>query len=147
MVRCRQLLPCPEDCPSIIYALMIECWHEQPARRPTFREIHGRLRTWQAMPDITAGHLASHHSQYSAGGSQHSSTGPSNNTGSTSLSRAAAGGQPPPPPAPALPPQPPQYRQGPPVFSTGRPSTPGSAVTVRRNENYTGIPDSKISNV
>ena len=137
MVRHRQLLPCPEDCPSIIYALMIECWHETASRRPTFREIHGRLRTWQGLPDVTATHL----SQYSAGGSQHSqhsSTGPSNNTASTSLSR---------PPALAAPaPGPPQPRQPPALFAT-RPSTPGSAVTVKRNDNWPTIPDSKISNV
>ncbi|XP_037092068.1 inactive tyrosine-protein kinase transmembrane receptor ROR1-like isoform X2 [Pollicipes pollicipes] len=139
MVRCRQLLPCPEDCPSIMYALMIECWHEMASRRPTFREIHARLRTWQGMPDVTATHLPSHHSQYSAGGSQHSSTGPSNNTGSTSLSRAGQGA-PPPPPAPA------GHRQGPPVFA-GRPGTPGSAATVKRADNWPVIPDSKISNV
>ena len=28
MVRSRQLLPCPEDCPSRMYAFMVECWHE-----------------------------------------------------------------------------------------------------------------------
>ena len=30
MVRSRQLLPCPEDCPSRMYAFMVECWHELP---------------------------------------------------------------------------------------------------------------------
>ena len=48
MIRSRQLLPCPEDCPSRLYALMIECWHEVPARRPSFPEIHSRLRQWWA---------------------------------------------------------------------------------------------------
>ena len=128
MVRCRQLLPCPEDCPPIMYALMIECWHETASRRPTFREIHDRLRTWRGMPDVTASHVTWQPSQFCGGGgsqhSQHSSTGPSNNTASTSLSR----------PAPA------------PLFAT-RPSTPGSAVTVKRNDNWPPIPDSKISNV
>ena len=28
MIRSRQLLPCPEDCPSRMYAFMVECWHE-----------------------------------------------------------------------------------------------------------------------
>ncbi|XP_043201664.1 tyrosine-protein kinase transmembrane receptor ROR2-like isoform X2 [Amphibalanus amphitrite] len=131
MVRCHRLLPCPEDCPSIIYALMVECWNETAHRRPTFSELHVRLRTWRAMPEVTAPHRSS------AGGSQHSqhsSTGPSNNTASTSLSRqqqqvAPAHRQ---PPAPAL-------------FT--RPSTPGSAVTVKHNDNWPIIPDSKISNV
>lgn len=48
MIRSRQLLPCPEDCPSRLYALMIECWHEVPGRRPSFPEIHSRLRQWWA---------------------------------------------------------------------------------------------------
>ncbi|XP_046986353.1 tyrosine-protein kinase transmembrane receptor Ror-like [Schistocerca americana] len=43
MIRSRQLLPCPEDCPSSIYSLMIECWHEIPNRRPSFPEINARL--------------------------------------------------------------------------------------------------------
>ncbi|GLH15030.1 Tyrosine-protein kinase transmembrane receptor Ror [Gryllus bimaculatus] len=46
MIRSRQLLPCPEDCPSGLYSLMIECWHEIPNRRPQFPEINSRLRSW-----------------------------------------------------------------------------------------------------
>ncbi len=86
MIRSRQLLPCPEDCPSRMYAFMVECWHELPSRRPQFAEIHGRLRHWEGMStgyqstSQSVGN-ASHHS-----GSQHSSTGPSNNTGSTNVS-------------------------------------------------------------
>ena len=36
MIRSRQLLPCPEDCPSRTYAFMVECWHEVPNRFETF---------------------------------------------------------------------------------------------------------------
>lgn len=46
MIRSRQLLPCPEDCPTMIYSLMIECWHEVANRRPNFTEIHNRLSNW-----------------------------------------------------------------------------------------------------
>ncbi|XP_049290763.1 tyrosine-protein kinase transmembrane receptor Ror isoform X2 [Anopheles funestus] len=46
MVRARQLLPCPESCPSAVYSLMVECWHEQAVRRPTFPEIGHRLKIW-----------------------------------------------------------------------------------------------------
>nr|XP_030688401.1 tyrosine-protein kinase transmembrane receptor ROR2 isoform X2 [Globicephala melas] len=46
MVRSRQVLPCPDDCPAWVYALMIECWHEFPSRRPRFKDIHSRLRAW-----------------------------------------------------------------------------------------------------
>ncbi|KAG7166487.1 Inactive tyrosine-protein kinase transmembrane receptor ROR1-like [Homarus americanus] len=85
MIRSRHLLPCPEDCPPRIYALMVECWHETPNRRPTFREIHGRLRSWQGLDNGgLVGALSGSVSGHS--GSQHSSTGPSNNTGSTNLS-------------------------------------------------------------
>ena len=92
MIRSRQLLPCPEDCPSRMYAFMVECWHEVPGRRPTFAEIHNRLRHWEGFAPgaYPAGSTTSHSmcnaSQHS--GSHHSSTGPSNNTGSTNLSNA-----------------------------------------------------------
>ena len=44
MIRSRQLLPCPEDCPSRMYAFMVECWHELPNKRPSFTEIHARYQ-------------------------------------------------------------------------------------------------------
>jgi receptor tyrosine kinase-like orphan receptor 1 len=46
MVRARQLLSCPEACPSAVYSLMVECWHEQSVRRPNFAEIVHRLKVW-----------------------------------------------------------------------------------------------------
>lgn len=46
MVRSRQLLPCPDTCPSAVYSLMVECWHEQAVRRPSFAEIGHRLKIW-----------------------------------------------------------------------------------------------------
>ncbi|XP_022250578.1 inactive tyrosine-protein kinase transmembrane receptor ROR1-like [Limulus polyphemus] len=49
MIRSRQLLSCPENCPSHIYAMMVECWHENPFCRPSFKELHARLCSWQAM--------------------------------------------------------------------------------------------------
>ena len=100
MVRSRQLLPCPEDCPSRMYAFMVECWHEIPGRRPSFAEIHNRLRHWEGFSSApmagptqgslgyqasTTSHSMCNQSQHS--GSHHSSTGPSNNTGSTGLSQ------------------------------------------------------------
>ncbi|XP_069481737.1 tyrosine-protein kinase transmembrane receptor ROR2 [Ambystoma mexicanum] len=47
MIRTRQVLPCPDDCPMGISTLMLECWNEFPARRPRFKDIHTRLRTWE----------------------------------------------------------------------------------------------------
>jgi len=117
MIRSRQLLPCPEDCPSRMYAFMVECWHEVPARRPAFPEIHQRLRQWEGLggslgglgsgqPSYTSHQPSVQSSQGGHTSSAHSSTGPSNNTGSTGLSN-------------------PQWPQGfppgarPPHFSTG----------------------------
>ena len=37
LVRSRHLLPSPDDCQPRLYALMVECWHEQPHHRPTAR--------------------------------------------------------------------------------------------------------------
>ncbi|KAM3600103.1 uncharacterized protein V6R79_017656 [Siganus canaliculatus] len=47
MVRNQQLLSCPDDCPAWIYTLMLECWSEMPARRPRFKNISARLRSWE----------------------------------------------------------------------------------------------------
>lgn len=47
MIRKRQLLACPPNCPTQVYSLMVECWHEQSVRRPAFSEINYRLRAIQ----------------------------------------------------------------------------------------------------
>jgi len=92
MIRSRQLLPCPEECPSRMYAFMVECWHELPARRPTFTEITGRLRQWEGMScGYQSTHSNSQCGQSEHSNSAHSSTGPSNNTGSTNLSHPPPG--------------------------------------------------------
>lgn len=78
LVRARQLLPCPEDCPPHLYAMMVECWHEVPTRRPTFRELHARLCSWQAMHARSAS-LSTH------GSNQTGSTGVSHKGGSPLL--------------------------------------------------------------
>lgn len=49
MIRSRHLLRCPEDCPPHIYSLMVETWHEIPIKRPSFGELHTRLRNWKAV--------------------------------------------------------------------------------------------------
>lgn len=46
LIRSRQLLPCPDLCPPRMYSLMVECWAELPHRRPSFEELHSRLKTW-----------------------------------------------------------------------------------------------------
>ncbi|KAM9821219.1 tyrosine-protein kinase transmembrane receptor ROR2 [Neosynchiropus ocellatus] len=54
MVRNRQLLQCPDDCPSWIYTLMLECWSEFQARRPRFKDIHTRLRSWESLSNYNS---------------------------------------------------------------------------------------------
>ncbi|XP_008289823.1 tyrosine-protein kinase transmembrane receptor ROR2 [Stegastes partitus] len=54
MVRSHQLLPCPDDCPAWIYTLMLECWSEFPARRPRFKDIHARLRSWESLSNYNS---------------------------------------------------------------------------------------------
>ncbi|XP_076020463.1 tyrosine-protein kinase transmembrane receptor ROR2 [Genypterus blacodes] len=54
MVRNHQLLSCPDDCPAWIYTLMLECWSEFPARRPRFKDIHSRLRSWENLSNYNS---------------------------------------------------------------------------------------------
>ncbi|XP_037609693.1 tyrosine-protein kinase transmembrane receptor ROR2 [Sebastes umbrosus] len=54
MVRSHQLLPCPDDCPAWIYTLMLECWSEFQARRPRFKDIHTRLRSWESLSNYNS---------------------------------------------------------------------------------------------
>lgn len=49
VVHKRNLLDRPENCPTNIYNLMLECWSEQPCKRPNFNEIHSRLRNLKAV--------------------------------------------------------------------------------------------------
>ncbi|CAD6195795.1 unnamed protein product [Caenorhabditis auriculariae] len=46
LIANRHLLECPHNCPPNIYSLMVECWHENVDRRPTFSEMHSRLQSW-----------------------------------------------------------------------------------------------------
>lgn len=96
MIRSRQLLPQPEDCPGRIYGLMVECWNEIPARRPSFRECHARLRAWKSemlavqnphwsLSQSQSAHSSSTHQSSQSQPSHHSSTGPSNTTALTGL--------------------------------------------------------------
>lgn len=106
MIRSRQLLPCPDLCPPRMYALMVECWAEVPHRRPSFEELHSRLKQW-LLPLLGPNSHFSQHlmnfpglmmaapgslscaSNNSMSSHQSSNTGPtSNNTNSTNISTA-----------------------------------------------------------
>ena len=114
MIRARQILPCPEDCPSRMYTLMVECWNEIPNHRPSFKVIHERLRMWtsELMPTSMPGYtyqynpmmfgvpVMGNHSGHSSGSvhnshhSHHSSSGPSGNTTTTGLTAASQASNP-----------------------------------------------------
>ena len=103
MIRSRQLLPQPEDCPGRVYSLMVECWNEIPSRRPPFRECHARLRAWKAelmsgtaqnphwsLSQSQSGHSSSTAHSGQSQPSHHSSTGPSNTTALTALTNSSS---------------------------------------------------------
>uniref|UniRef100_A0A1I8GYD6 Ig-like domain-containing protein n=1 Tax=Macrostomum lignano TaxID=282301 RepID=A0A1I8GYD6_9PLAT len=48
LVRKRQLLACPPDCPPRLYSLMLECWTQPMVHRVSATEICNRLRQLQA---------------------------------------------------------------------------------------------------
>ncbi|XP_071851463.1 inactive tyrosine-protein kinase transmembrane receptor ROR1-like isoform X3 [Apostichopus japonicus] len=60
MIRTRHILPCPNGCLAHVYALMMECWHEIPARRPPFKVILARLQALESMPS----HIPNGHNSY-----------------------------------------------------------------------------------
>ncbi|XP_053210968.1 inactive tyrosine-protein kinase transmembrane receptor ROR1-like [Panonychus citri] len=71
MIRGRHLLPCPSECPPNIYSLMNQCWTENPSGRPTFSQLHQRLRNWKAVysntiASTTLPSASSHSSSHSA---------------------------------------------------------------------------------
>lgn len=36
-------MPCPPNCSETVYEIMLECWYEDPSRRPSFEEIVTKL--------------------------------------------------------------------------------------------------------
>ncbi|XP_035698838.1 inactive tyrosine-protein kinase transmembrane receptor ROR1-like isoform X5 [Branchiostoma floridae] len=74
MIRSRQLLPCPDNCPARMYSLMLECWNEIPARRPSFNQIHTRLRAWEGMAHSGSHSSGSNHSNANVQGAPSSAS-------------------------------------------------------------------------
>ncbi|XP_053202561.1 tyrosine-protein kinase Src42A-like [Panonychus citri] len=36
-------MPCPQGCPQALYEIMLECWHKDPMKRPTFETLQWKL--------------------------------------------------------------------------------------------------------
>jgi fyn-related kinase len=42
-------MPCPPSCPNALYEIMIECWHKDPMKRPTFETLQWKLEDFFTM--------------------------------------------------------------------------------------------------
>ncbi|PIO74391.1 protein tyrosine kinase [Teladorsagia circumcincta] len=73
LIANRHLLECPQNCPTNIYGLMIECWNANPERRPTFSEIHSRLQSWSVVSPAHS--ILQQHNQRASASSQSGSSG------------------------------------------------------------------------
>lgn len=51
-------LPCPPNCPSGVYQVMLRCWQQQPQDRPTFKEVFAQLNHFASQaPADTPSHM------------------------------------------------------------------------------------------
>lgn len=42
-------MPCPPNCNAALYEIMLECWHKDPMRRPTFETLQWKLEDFFTM--------------------------------------------------------------------------------------------------
>ncbi|XP_063702466.1 tyrosine-protein kinase Src42A [Culicoides brevitarsis] len=42
-------MPCPQNCNAALYEIMLECWHKDPMRRPTFETLQWKLEDFFTM--------------------------------------------------------------------------------------------------
>ncbi|XP_052755909.1 tyrosine-protein kinase abl-1 isoform X1 [Galleria mellonella] len=42
-------MPCPQNCPAALYEIMLECWHKDPVKRPTFETLQWKLEDFFTM--------------------------------------------------------------------------------------------------
>uniref|UniRef100_T1HWB6 Tyrosine-protein kinase n=1 Tax=Rhodnius prolixus TaxID=13249 RepID=T1HWB6_RHOPR len=42
-------MPCPPSCPESLYEIMLECWHKDPMKRPTFETLQWKLEDFFTM--------------------------------------------------------------------------------------------------
>jgi len=85
-IAMRNLLDCPVNCPTNVYSLMVECWHENADRRPTFTELFNRLQTWTVLsPAASMQNRASSTHSGSSGANRGSRQSSSNQSGGSLL--------------------------------------------------------------
>ena len=41
-------MPCPRECPIKLHAIMLDCWRQEPADRPSFKNLHYQLEDFIA---------------------------------------------------------------------------------------------------
>ena len=41
----------PQGCPRALYDIMLECWHKDPLKRPTFETLQWKLEDFFTMSD------------------------------------------------------------------------------------------------
>ena len=51
----KKVLQCPNNCPSHLYKLMVDCWKADPESRPTASEVYTRLQNWS--PELPANNV------------------------------------------------------------------------------------------
>ena len=44
-------MQCPQGCPRALYDIMLECWHKDPVKRPTFETLQWKLEDFFTMSD------------------------------------------------------------------------------------------------
>lgn len=42
-------MPCPQNCPTALYDIMLECWNKDPMKRPTFETLQWKLEDFFTM--------------------------------------------------------------------------------------------------
>ena len=44
-------MQCPQGCPASLYEIMLECWHKDPMKRPTFETLQWKLEDFFTLSD------------------------------------------------------------------------------------------------
>jgi len=44
-------MQCPPGCPPTLYDIMLECWHKDPMKRPTFETLQWQLEDFFTLSD------------------------------------------------------------------------------------------------